>query len=183
VAFGPATCPFVAMRPSRDWRRCRGGPLKQKHNDELHSFAHAKMVRLPRDRVPRYHALIVRKLHYSMLARGVVIAVGMASLWMAGPAGATSTRWQNCGSVKQRPQNGYVSTNRVQARNGTSCAVARHIGLHFQSGGYSYRGLTCFYASMGSGNPYWNWSCGPGTTGRKSGTPDKVRGHLTVTKH
>src|SRR5947209_4967170 len=80
-----------------------------------------------------------------------------------------ATKWHNCGTVKQASKYGYVSTNRVQARDGISCGIARHIGRHFRSGGYSYRGLACFYAPMGSGNPYWNWSCGKGTRGNRTG--------------
>jgi hypothetical protein len=106
-------------------------------------------------------------------------SVGRASA-IAGGAGGATTAWRNCGTVQQSPVNGYVFTNRVQARDGISCRVARYIGRHFQSGGYSHRGLTCWYAPMGSGNPYWNWSCMKTTSGIGTPARKKVRGHLHV---
>jgi hypothetical protein len=109
------------------------------------------------------------------------VAVIGSSMWPA-PACAASHGWRNCGTVQQRARNGYVSANRVDARSYITCDVALHIGLRFSSGGYSYDGLTCFYASMGSGDPYWNWSCGVGRAGDRSGDVTEVRGHLTVTK-
>jgi hypothetical protein len=83
--------------------------------------------------------------------------------------------WRDCGAVKvRRPFFHDIRTNRVQARGRISCATARYIGRHFHFGGYQHKGLTCYYAGMGSGNPYWNWSCdrGPGVSLRRV-----VRGH------
>jgi hypothetical protein len=87
----------------------------------------------------------------------------------------------NCGAVAQPTANGLLSTNVVQTRDGVTCATGRHVGLRFGGGGYTYHGLTCFYALMGSGNPYWNWSCTGPTTANAHAHFEFLRGHLTVT--
>lgn len=103
-------------------------------------------------------------------ASAMALAAGLALSSMTAAAGAASPRWRSCGSVKQAPHNGYVSTNRVEARDQVSCAVARHIGLHFGSGGYTYRGMICFYAPMGSGDPGRTWPAIPRAVDPKRGT-------------
>jgi len=98
--------------------------------------------------------------------------------FVPGVAGREKAKWRDCGTVRvKRPLYGYVRENRVQARADVSCATARYIGRRFRFGGYNHHGLTCFYAGMGSGNPYWNWSCGRGTPGHRAGSLDRVRGH------
>ncbi len=108
---------------------------------------------------------------------GMLIVVGV----LASGAAARSTSWYGCGTVRQAPVGGYVSTSDVQARDGVSCALARHIALHFHSGGYNYRGLTCFYAPMGT-HSHWNWNCAKGTPGRQVGTRAKVRAHQVTAR-
>jgi hypothetical protein len=86
--------------------------------------------------------------------------------------------WRDCGTVRVlRPLFGHVRKNRVEARVGASCATARYIGRRFVFGGYGHRGLRCFYAGMGSGNPYWNWSCDQVSFGRRTHVVARVRGH------
>ena len=91
------------------------------------------------------------------------------------------TSWHNCGTVRQGAKNGYTFANRVQGRDHVPCSVARYLALHFFSGGYSHHGLTCNYAPMGSGNIYWDWTCGDGSPGDRWGPP-VLRGHSIVTK-
>jgi hypothetical protein len=109
--------------------------------------------------------------------RIVAVMTACVALGLVAVPGAHASKWRTCGTFKQPPVNGYATTNRVQARDGASCAIARHIALHFRSGGYTYKGLTCFYAPMGSGNPYWNFSCSPGTSGHSEIPHAFVRGH------
>lgn len=111
----------------------------------------------------------------------------IAVVTLAGFASSLSfahTRWRDCGWAHQGDSNGsgYNADNRVQVRDRVSCATGLEIGSYFESGGYNYHGLTCFYAAMGSGNPYWNWNCGAGTPGRRINTPSVVQGHVAVTK-
>lgn len=115
-------------------------------------------------------------MHAVLLAAALLLVAGAV-----GTASATNkSPWRACGIVRQSTANGYTFSNRVETRDGHSCSEARHIGEHFASGGYSYRGLTCFYAPMGSGNVYWNWSCGKGRPGDRHGTRDEIRGHSIV---
>ncbi|MGI8904302.1 MAG: hypothetical protein ACR2IP_11750 [Solirubrobacteraceae bacterium] len=111
----------------------------------------------------------------------MLVAVLIVVAVLASGAAARSTSWFGCGTVRQAPVGGYVLTADVQARDGVSCALARHIALHFHSGGYYYRGLTCFYAAMGT-HTHWNWSCARGTPGREVGTRSKVRAHEVSTR-
>ena len=91
------------------------------------------------------------------------------------------TSGHNCGTVRQGAKNGYTFANRVQGRDHVPCSVARYLALHFFSGGYSHHGLTCNYAPMGSGNIYWDWTCGDGSPGDRWGPP-VLRGRSIVTK-
>ena len=97
------------------------------------------------------------------------------------PSVMAAPSWRACGTYRQAAFNGYVTTNQVQARGAVTCAVARHIALHFMSGGYNYDGLTCFYASMGTSYGHWDWSCSPGLSGRNTSTEQLVRGHSQTT--
>ncbi|MBV9820264.1 MAG: hypothetical protein JOZ07_18185 [Solirubrobacterales bacterium] len=110
---------------------------------------------------------------------GAVIVVGLATALAAAvaPAAAPASRWDRCGVVGPRIVNGYATYEHLQARDGVRCQTARYIGLHLRSGGYDYRGLTCFYAPMGVGHPYWDWSCAGGRAGHEYGKIAKVRGH------
>jgi hypothetical protein len=111
----------------------------------------------------------------------VLVVLVCAVTVLAAPAltgSAHASPWTNCGTVQQAPKNGFITRNRVQAR-GVSCRTARYVGRRFQHGASEYRGMACFFAPMGSGNPYWNWSCSRGTAEHQTG-PAHVRGHMTV---
>jgi hypothetical protein len=90
----------------------------------------------------RFRRMPTHRLVAALLLLGSVVGTASA---------ASNSSWRGCGVVHQATANGYAFSNRVEARDRYSCSEARHIGERFASSGYTYRGLTCFYARWEAG--------------------------------